>query len=148
MSLTYHHYGASLVHAPIDQLRRDIHSILGMPAHAALEQALDHTGATYTLSYRPATRAPGLVEYVFTCTLQRMADAAPATFVEWTRAYRTAAPICQVQSFAHAQVEQDQAIAARLAAAYDGAEVMYMDYTLGSAEVMHMDYALGGAGAL
>ncbi|HJZ49327.1 MAG TPA: hypothetical protein VKE41_19255 [Roseiflexaceae bacterium] len=133
MGLTHHHYGASLIHAPIDQLRREIHGILYTPLHATLEEAIDRTGTTYTLSYRPATGAPGIVEYVVTCTLQSVADASQATVVEWRRVYRTAAPVCQVQSFVSAQVAQDQAIATRLAAKYRGAEVMYIDYTLGGA---------------
>ena len=166
MSITYHHYGAGLIHAPIDQLRRDMQEMLGLPAsiargdeHAAstaaavvaaphnahaqkalrpaatalLEQAPDGSAATYTLSYRPPTRAPGLVDYSITCTLQCLVDAPDATFVEWMRAYRPAAPICQVQTFASELAAQDRAIAARLAARYSGAEVMYMDYTLGGA---------------
>jgi len=169
MRLTYHHYGASLIHAPIDQLQRDMQDMLGLPAGLArreereasaaaiavaaqagprpgfplpalqpaataiLEGASDHTAATYTLSYSPATRAPGLIEYSITCTLQSVADAPPATFVEWTRAYQPAAPTCHVQLFARTLVDQDQAIAARLAAKYGGAEVMTMDYTLGGA---------------
>jgi len=134
MSVTYHHYGASLIHAPIDQLRRDMQEMLGLPADIARGE--EPMAATYTLSYCPPTRAPGLVEYIIDCRLQCVADAPTATFVEWMRAYRPAAPVCQVQTFARELAAQDRAIAARLAAEYGGAEVIYMDYTLGGAGVV------------
>jgi hypothetical protein len=145
VSLTYHHYGASFINAPIDQLRRDIQAMLDMPtnlAHAAasaapgaLADAIECPDATHMLTYRSTTCAPGIAEYVVTCSLQCVADAPAATFVEWMRAYRPAAAAGQeqIRTFARALVARDQAVANRLTTEYDGAEVMYMDYTLGGA---------------
>jgi hypothetical protein len=156
VSITYHHYGASLIHAPIDHLQRDIQAMLDIPADLAraaasavpraqpalqpaaaaiLEEAIDCAAARRTLTYRSATSAPGIAEYVVTCTLESVADAPAATFVEWMRAYRPAIAAGQEQigSFVRALAAQDQSVADRLAAEYNCAEVMYMDYTLGGA---------------
>ena len=131
MSVTYHHYGASLIQAPIDQLRREMQAMLGLPAELA--RGDERAAASYKLSYCPPTRAPGLVEYAITCTLQCVADAPAATFVEWMRIYRPAAPICHINAFERELAARDRAIADRLAAEYSGTEVMYMNYTLGTA---------------
>jgi hypothetical protein len=131
VSLTYHHYGASLIQAPIDNLQRDIQAVLDLPADIAGAAA---PTAARTLTYRSATCAPGIDEYTVTCTLQSVADTPSATFVEWMRAYRPAdaAGQEQIHRFNRALAARDQAVADRLAAEYDGAEVMYMDYTLGA----------------
>jgi hypothetical protein len=130
MSLTYHHYGASLIQAPIEHLQRDIQAMLDMPTDLARAAA---SAATDTLIYRSGTCAPGIAEYVVTCTLQPMADNPAATFVEWMRAYRpdAAADQEQICTYTRALTVRDQAVADRLAAEYDCAEVLYMDYTLG-----------------
>jgi hypothetical protein len=130
VSVTYHHYGASLIHAPIEQLRRDMQEMLGMPADIA--GGAERTAASHTLSYCPPTHAPGLGGYKIICSLQCVADAPTATFVEWMRTYRPTAPICHTKAFARELAAQDQLICDRLAAKYDGSEVVYMDYTLGA----------------
>jgi hypothetical protein len=155
MSLTYHYYSASIIHAPINQLHCDMHSILSMQPdliHAgvsaaprwfstqlgttvALEEASDRVAGTCTLTYRPTACAPEIAEYIATCTLQRVADAPHTTFVEWMRAYRPAASAShdQIDPFVSALLDQDQAIAAQLGAVYGSTEVFSIDYTLGGA---------------
>jgi hypothetical protein len=160
MSQTYHHYGASVINAPIDQLQREMHTILNVPEDTAraarraigttaaavaeqsqpcvqlddttiLEEVIDRVSGTHTLTYRSTTCAPEVAQYVATCTLQRVADAPNTTFVEWMRMYRPAGHD-QIRRFVSALVDQDQAIASRFAAEYGSAEVLYIDYTLGS----------------
>lgn len=154
MGLTYHHYGASVIQAPINQLHCDMHNILSaqpdliyadvsavphrssiqLGTIVALEEASDRVAGTCTLTYRPTTYAPEIAEYTATCTLQRVADAPHTTFVEWMRAYRPAASAShdQIDPFLSALLEQDQAIAAQLAV-YGSSEVFWIDYTLGGA---------------
>ena len=166
MSVTFHHYGATVLDAPIHQLRRDMYTILNVPEvivrtprratsvaavavaeqsqpcvqlaiepddTTVLEEVIDRVSGTHALTYHWTTCAPEIAEYVATCTLQRVADAPNTTFVEWTRAYRLAAPTDhdQVERFVRALVDQDQAIASRLAAEYSSTEVLYIDYTIG-----------------
>jgi len=168
MSVTYHHYGASVIHAPLAQLRRDMHAILNVPADlvraagratdvaaaasseqgrpcvqlaiqlgatAVLEEAIDSMAGKHTLIYRSTSCAPGIAEYVATCTLQCVEDAPHTTFVEWMRAYRPAARADddQIRPFVSSLLDQDQAITSRLAAEYGSPEVLYIDYTLGGA---------------
>src|SRR5215208_1761287 len=101
MSVTFHHYGATVLTVPISQLRLNMQAILRMPidivdgaghATAALEEASDGMASTHTLTYRSATCAAEAVEYVAACTLRPVADAPHTTFFEWTRVYRPAAP--------------------------------------------------------
>ncbi|HET9220960.1 MAG TPA: hypothetical protein VFO07_00565 [Roseiflexaceae bacterium] len=166
MSVTCHHYGATVLDAPIHQLRRDMYTILNVPEAIVrtprratsvaaivvaeqsqpcvqlaiepddttiLEEVIDRVSGTHALTYRWTMCAPEIAEYAATCTLQRMADAPNTTFVEWTRAYRLAAPADrdQVRRFVRALVDQDRAIASHLAAEYGSTEVLYIDYTLG-----------------
>jgi hypothetical protein len=144
MSITYHHYGATVLNLPITQLSPNMQAILHMPidligaaAHAtvALEEESDGVAHTHTLTYRSRPCAAEVAEYVATCTLQPVADAPHTTFFEWTRMYRPATPAHydQICPFVSAMVDQDRAIAARLAAEYSGAEVLFIDYTLGRA---------------
>jgi hypothetical protein len=131
MSITYYHYGASVVHAPLDQLRGNMSAILNMP--------LARPSATaQTLTYRATACAPGIAEYTVTCTLQPMEDAPAATFVEWMRAYRPAAAAGQEQihSFGRALATQDHAVADQLATVDDSAETLFMDYTLGDTDAL------------
>ncbi len=133
MNITFHHYGAAVLSVPIAQLRLDLQAFVRMPAelvgraeHATvgLEEADDGLACTHSLTYRSGPCAAAIGEYVAACTLRPVADAPHTTLVEWTRAYRPAAPALaeQVRPFVGAMVGQDQAIAARLAADYDGAE--------------------------
>lgn len=166
MSLTYHHYGASLIHAPIAQLRRDMQAILNAPADlvraaeratdaavaasseqgrpavqlaiqlgaiAVLEEAIDGVAGKHTLTYRSTTCTSEIAEYVATCTLLCVEEAPHTTFVEWMREYRPAARADheQIRPFVSSLLDQDQAIASRLATEYGSAEVLYIDYTLG-----------------
>jgi hypothetical protein len=140
MSVTYHHYGATVLNAPINQLRCDMHAVLNVAQDtvrttAVMEEGIDSVAGTHTLTYRSTTCAPEIAEYVATCTLQRVADAPHTTFVEWMRAYRPAAPTDndQIRPFVSSLVDQDQAIASRFAAEYGSTEVLYIDYTLGGA---------------
>jgi hypothetical protein len=144
MSITYHHYGATVLNMPITQLPLNMLTILRLPidrvgvaAHAtiALEETGDGVAHTHTLTYRSNSCAAELAEYVVTCTLRPVADAPHTTFFEWMRAYRPATSVHddQICSFVSAMVDQDQAIAARLAAECGGEEVLCIDYTLGAA---------------
>jgi len=142
MNITFHHYGAAVLGVPITQLRLDLQAILQMPAelvgraeHATvdLEEASDGLASTHTLTYRSGSCVAAIGEYIAACTLRPVEGAPHTTLVEWTRAYRPAATSMaeQVRPFVGAMVGQDQAIAARLAADYAGAEVLYIDYSLG-----------------
>jgi hypothetical protein len=142
--LTYHHYGATVLNAPIAQLRRDMHTILNVPPDlvrtrghtaAVLEEVIDRVAGTHTLAYRSTVCAPEIAEYVATCTLACGADAPHTTFIEWMREYRPAALTDndQMRPFVSALIDQDQAIAAQFAAEYGSTEVFYIDYTLGGA---------------
>ena len=144
MSITYHHYGATVLNMPIAQLPPNMQAILRLPidlvgaaAHATIasEKAGDGVAHTHTLTYRSTSCAAERAEYVATCTLRPVADAPHTTFFEWTRAYRpaTSAHDDQICPFVSAMVCQDQAIAARLAAECGGVEVLCIDYTLGGA---------------
>jgi hypothetical protein len=144
MSITFHHYGATVLNMPISQVRFNLQAILRMPfelvngaehATADLEEASDGLASTHTLTYRAATCAVAVAEYTAACTLRPVADAPHTTFFEWTRVYRFATPAGQdqISPFVSAMVGQDRAIAARLAVEYAGAEVLYMDYTIGAA---------------
>jgi hypothetical protein len=96
------------------------------------------SAGTRTLTYRSAPGAVGIAEYVVTCTLHSVADATPATFVEWMRMYRPAAAAGQEQihTFARALIGQDRTVADHLATEYDAVETLYMDYTLGDTEAL------------
>jgi hypothetical protein len=141
--VTYHHYGTTILNAPIALLRRDIYTILSVRADlvrsvgctAILEEVVDCASGSHTLIYRSTKGAPELAEYVASCTLACVADAPDTTFVEWEREYRPveSASRDKVQPIVSALVEQDRAIASRLAADYGSAEVFYIDYTLGGA---------------
>ena len=143
--ITYHHYGASVIHAPINQLRRDMHAVLNMASDAlraaehtatVREQATDDPSGTHVLLYRSTLCAPEIAEYSATCTLAGVADAPHTTFVEWMREYRPAALTDhdQIKPFVSAMIDQDREIASRFAAEYGNPEVFYIDYTLGGAE--------------
>jgi len=142
--VTYHHYGASVIHAPIAQLRRDMHAVLNVPPDAlraaehattVLQEMTDHPSGTHVLTYRSTLCAPEIAGYSAACTLTSVADAPHTIFVEWMRDYRPAAPTDhdRMRAFVSALIDQDRAIASRLAAEYGGAEVFYIDYTLGGA---------------
>jgi hypothetical protein len=142
--VTYHHYGTTILNAPIALLRRDLHTILSVPADlvhtvgcttSVLEEVVDCASGSHTLIYRSTKGAPELAEYVASCMLACVADAPNTTFVEWEREYRPAESVNRdtVQPIVSALVEQDQAIASRLAADYGSTEVFFIDYTLGGA---------------
>ena len=142
--LTYHQYSATVLNAPIAQLRRDMQAILNVPPDlvraggfttAVLEEVIDRVAGTHTLAYRSTTCAPEIAEYVATCTLACGADAPHTTFIEWMRAYRPAALTDndQMRPFVSALINQDQAIASRFVAEYGSTEVFSIDYTLGGA---------------
>src|SRR5262245_55513389 len=137
---TYHHYGASVIHAPISQLRRDMHAALVIAPDAlhtaehatmVLQEATDCRAEAHALTYRSTMTAPELDEYSATCTLASVADAPHTTFVEWTREYRPAVAIDhdRIRAFVSTLVDQDRAIASRLEAEYGSTEVFYIDYT-------------------
>jgi hypothetical protein len=99
-----------------------------------LEEVINRASGRHTLTYQSAICAPEIAEYVATCSLQRVADAPHTTFVEWMREYRLdAADGDRIHPLVSALVDHDQAIASRFAAEYDSAEVLVIDYTLGSA---------------
>jgi hypothetical protein len=142
--VTYHHYGATILNAPIAQLRRDIHAIFSIPSDlvrtvghtaAVLEEAVDCGSGSHMLSYRSTLCAPELAEYCATYKLASVADAPHTTFVEWTRDYRPAEPVGrdQVQPLVSSLIDQDRALASRFSVEYGSAEVFYIDYTLGCA---------------
>jgi hypothetical protein len=142
--LTYHHYGASVIRAPINQLRRDLQAVLHVPADAlcaarhtteALEEVTDCRSGTRVLTCRSTVAVPEFAEYRAVYTLTSQADTPHTTLVEWTREYRPATPTDhdRTRAFVSALVEQDRAIASRLAAEYENSEVFYIDYTLGGA---------------
>ncbi len=146
--LTYHHYGATILDAPIAQLRSDMDAILNMPLDLArpighpstiLKETTDCASGTHTLAYRSTMCAPELAEYVITWTFACVADAPHMTFVEWTREYRPATPAGhdQIRPFVSALIDQDRAITSRFATEYGNPEVIYIDYTLG--EPKHLD---------
>ena len=100
--LTYHHYGATILDAPIAQLHGDMDAMLNLPMNLVpagghpithMEELTDCAAGTHTLTYRSTTCMPEIAEYIATWTLARSADAPHSTMVEWTREYRPAAPI-------------------------------------------------------
>jgi len=101
-----------------------------------LEAVLNLSEPTHTLTYRTNGSAREIAEYAATCTLQRLADEPSTTIVEWTRIYRPAIDADPERSSAVLAQLRDQAqtLAARLATAYDAAEVV-LDYTLGGAAI-------------
>jgi hypothetical protein len=163
MSMTYHHYGAAVLNAPIAQLRRDMPAILNVPPDlvraagrtaagasarrqpclqlaiqigdtAVLEEAIDRVAGTHTLTYHSTACAPEIADYVATCTLQSVAHAPHTTFVEWTHEYRPAAP---------ADVERIRPFA-RTLVDQDQALASWLAAEYGSTEVLYLDYTLGG----
>jgi hypothetical protein len=142
--MSYHHYGASVIHAPITQLRRDMHTALDITPDAlrmaehtttTLQEVTDHSSGAHVLTYCSTVYALELAEYSATCTLASVADAPHTTFVEWMREYRPTLPADhdQIRAFVSTLIDQDRAIASRLEAEYGSSEVFYIDYTLGGA---------------
>jgi hypothetical protein len=140
--VTYHHYGATILDAPIAQLHGDMDSILNVAPNLArptersitvVEEMTDRAAGTQTRSYRSTMCAPGIAEYIVSWTLARIADAPHTTFVEWTREYRPAALTNhdQIRPFVSALIDQDREIVSRFAAGYGSPEIIYIDYTLG-----------------
>jgi hypothetical protein len=102
-----------------------------------LEQRIDFSEEAHSLTYRTSAPVLEIAEYVATCTLRRVKEASHTTYVEWTREYRPTAQAGAARESAFvAQLRaQDQAIAARFAAADDRAEALLIDYALGGATV-------------
>jgi len=100
---------------------------------AVLEEASGQSEQTRTLTYRSTGRAPDLAEYIATCTLRPVMDKPGKTLIEWTRDYRPSAHADpgELRALVAYLIEQDQAIAATCAVADSGAEVLFIDYTLG-----------------
>jgi hypothetical protein len=168
MSMTCHHYGAVLVDIPLERLWNDLRDSLIAPRstlghldpinialadlispalqialepadQGELEQRIDRSEGTYSLTYRTSASALEIAEYVATCTLRRVKDASHTTYVEWTRDYRPTAQAdaARANAFVAQLRVQDQAIAGRFAAADDRAEALVIDYALGGATVEH-----------
>jgi len=168
MSITYHHYGAVLVDIPLDRLWSDLRDSLIAPRstlghldpinialadlsspalqialqwgdRATLEETIDRSEGSHTLTYRASASVLEIAEYVATCTLQRVRDAPHTTYVEWTRMYRPTAQAnsARTSAFVARLRAQDQLIADRFAAADDQAESLLIDYALGGATVEH-----------
>jgi hypothetical protein len=142
--VTYHHYGATILDAPIAELHGDMDAILNVPLNLAhptrrpvtdMEKMTDCAAGTHTLTYRSTMGVPEIAEYVATWTLACIADAPHTTMVEWMREYRPAAPINhdQIRTFVSALIDQEREIALRFAAEYGNPEVIFIDYTLGGA---------------
>lgn len=140
--LTYHHYGATILDAPIAQLHADMDALLNVPVDLVRmagrpimirEKSSDCAAGTPTLIYRSTMSVPDIAEYSTTWTLACIADAPHTTFVEWMREYRPTSSTDpdQSQPFVRMLLDQDRVIASRLAAEYGGSEVVYIDYTLG-----------------
>jgi hypothetical protein len=140
--ITYHHYGATILNAPIAQLYGDMDALLNVPLNLArmtghpikvMEEMTDCAAGTHTLTYRSTMCVPEIAEYVATWTLACIANAPHTTLVEWMREYRPAAPTTheQIRPFVSALIDQDREIASRFAAEYSNPEVIYIDYTLG-----------------
>jgi hypothetical protein len=140
--VTYHHYGATILDAPIAQLRGDMDTILNAPSAlelsvgrttGVLKEITGHRAGSHTLIYRSTMDVPEIAEYVTTWTLACVADAPHTTFVEWMREYRPATSTNhdQIRPIVSALIDQDRAIASRFAAEYGSPEVVYIDYTLG-----------------
>jgi hypothetical protein len=102
-----------------------------------LEQRIDQSEGAHSLIYRTSAPVLEIAEYVATCTLRRMQDASHTTYIEWTRDYRPTAQAgaARASAFVAQLRAQDQAIAARFAAADDRAEALLIDYALGGATV-------------
>jgi hypothetical protein len=142
MSLIYHYYGAVLINLPFDQLSSDLRDtpiaprriVEGREPAEATVEAIDRSEEAHTLAYRAS--AAEIEGYVATCTLTQLADDPGKSLVEWTREYRPAAHADRARSgaFAAHLLDRDRAIAAEFAAAYNGAEALLIDYTLGGAE--------------
>ena len=142
MSLTYHYYGAVLIDLPFDRLWSDLRDspiapqsiVDGLAAADATVEVIHRWEEIHTLAYRAS--AAEIEGYVATCTLTQLADDPGKSLVEWTREYRPAAHVTRARSgaFAAHLLDRDQAIAAAFAAAYNGAEALLIDYTLGGAE--------------
>src|SRR5215208_5174820 len=128
--VTYHHYGATILDAPITQLHGDMDAILNLArttgyTTAVIEEITDHAAGAHTLTYRSIEGVPEIAKYIATWTLASVADAPHTTFVEWMREYRPAVSgnHDQIQPFVSALIEQDRAIASRFAAEYGSPEV-------------------------
>src|SRR5215216_4347287 len=98
--VTYHHYGATILDAPIAQLHGDMDAILNLPLNLActmehsivvMEEMTDCAAGTHTLICRSTMCVPEIAEYVATWTLACIANAPHTTLVEWMREYRPAA---------------------------------------------------------
>jgi len=171
MSISYHHYGAVLVDIPLERLWNDLRDSLIAPQstlghldpinialadlsspalqvalewgdQGELEQRIDRSEGTHSLTYRASASVLEIAEYVATCTLRRVKDASHTTYVEWTREYRPTAQAgaARANAFVAQLRAQDRAIAARFAEADDRAEALLIDYALGGATVEHQAY--------
>ena len=140
--VTYHHYGATILDAPIAQLHGDMDAILNAPLNlartmgyttAVIEEITNHMAGSHALTYRSTMGVPEIAKYVATWTLASVADAPHTTLVEWMREYRPAALTThdQIRPFVSALIDQDREIASRFAAEYGSPEGIYLDYTLG-----------------
>lgn len=143
MSITFHHYNATVLNVPISHMRFNLQAILRMPfelvgeaaqATIALDETNEDLASTHTLTYRSEAYVATIAEYSVTCTLRPLADDPHRTFFEWTRVYRptAAAQHNQVSSFASTLIHQDQAVVARLGTEYSGVEIFSIDYMLGA----------------
>jgi hypothetical protein len=140
--ITYHHYGATILDAPIAQLHADIGALLDVPPDlvrtighptTVTQQMSDCAAGAHTLICRSTVSVPEIAEYITTWTLACIADAPHTTLVEWMREYRpaTSSDHDQIRPFVNTLIDQDRMIAARFAAEYGGSEVVYVNYTLG-----------------
>lgn len=141
-NVSYHHYGASVIDAPIDQLRGNIQAVLNLSGdaqpiaeHAIVGQAgmLDQPCGMFVGIPCSIRSTHKLAEYSATWTLSALEDAPHRTLFEWMREYHSTAPAHdeQMETLISALVEQDRALALRLAAEYGSTEVFYIDYLLG-----------------
>jgi hypothetical protein len=140
--VTYHHYGATILEAPIAELHAGIGALLNVPLDlgrmighptTVTEEMSGYAAGTHTLICRSTTSVPEIAEYITTWTLACIADAPHMTLVEWMREYRPAAPSehDQIQPFVSTLLDHDRVIASLFATEYGGSEVVYIDYTLG-----------------
>ena len=167
MSVTYHHYSAAVLNAPINQLGRDLHSILNVPQDTvyAARRATGSAAAALAEQSQPCVQLA--IQLSDTTVLEEVIDRVAGTHALTYRSTACAPEIaeyvatCTLQRMADAPnntfVEWMRAY--RLAAHTDHDQIRPFVSTLvdqdqaiaswfaaayGSAEILSIDYTIGG----
>jgi hypothetical protein len=167
MSVTYHHYSAAVLNAPINQLRRDLHTILSVP-QSAMRAARRATGSATAALVEPSQPCVQLaIQLSDTTILEEEIDHVSGTHALTYRSTACAPEIaeyvatCTLQRMADASnntfVEWMHTY--QLAAHTDHDQIRPFISTLvdqdqaiaswfaaayGSAEILSIDYTIGG----